>query len=121
MRTTSKLSNDPQFEARFWHVIGLYLDQPDRALGCAATSRGSAKPSSAPQPGLAAGIGHIRTKAHDYIRHGTVTLFAAFVLSRRQYLLPDCTASHHRQWLAFVSRIRPAKAAEVVVDCASGA
>ena len=29
---TFKLSRDPQFEAKFWDVIGLYLDPPDRAL-----------------------------------------------------------------------------------------
>lgn len=29
------------------------------------------------QPGLPLGIGHIRTQSHDYIRHGTVTLFTA--------------------------------------------
>lgn len=29
---TFKLSNDPQFEEKFWDVIGLYLAPPDKAL-----------------------------------------------------------------------------------------
>lgn len=29
---TFKLSNDPHFEEKFWDVIGLYLDPPDKAL-----------------------------------------------------------------------------------------
>ncbi|AZE48352.1 Transposase [Pseudomonas chlororaphis] len=29
---TFKLSNDPNFEAKFWDVIGLYLPPPDKAL-----------------------------------------------------------------------------------------
>ena len=29
---TFKLSNDPRFEEKFWDVIGLYLDPPERAL-----------------------------------------------------------------------------------------
>jgi hypothetical protein len=29
------------------------------------------------QPGLPLGVGHIRTRTHDYIRHGTLTSFAA--------------------------------------------
>ena len=29
---TFKLSNDPAFEAKFWELIGLYLDPPDKAL-----------------------------------------------------------------------------------------
>ena len=31
---TFKLSNDKNFEKKFWDVIGLYLNPPDRALGC---------------------------------------------------------------------------------------
>jgi transcriptional regulator with XRE-family HTH domain len=30
---TFKLSNDPHFEKKFWDVIGLYLEPPDRAPG----------------------------------------------------------------------------------------
>ena len=29
---TFKLSNDPNFEEKFWDVIGLYLDPPEKAL-----------------------------------------------------------------------------------------
>jgi hypothetical protein len=29
---TFKISNDPNFEEKFWDVIGLYLDPPERAL-----------------------------------------------------------------------------------------
>jgi hypothetical protein len=29
---TFKLSNDPKFEEKFWDVIGLYLDPPEKAL-----------------------------------------------------------------------------------------
>jgi transposase len=29
---TFKLSNDPHIEEKFWDVIGLYLDPPDKAL-----------------------------------------------------------------------------------------
>jgi hypothetical protein len=29
---TFEISNDPNFEERFWDVIGLYLDPPERAM-----------------------------------------------------------------------------------------
>jgi hypothetical protein len=29
------------------------------------------------QPGLPPGVGHVKTRTHDYIRYGTLTLFAA--------------------------------------------
>ena len=28
---TFKISNDPNFEEKFWDVIGLYLDPPEKA------------------------------------------------------------------------------------------
>ena len=32
LRRTFKLSNDKRFEEKFWDVIGLYLNPPDKAL-----------------------------------------------------------------------------------------
>lgn len=34
-----KLSNDPQLEAKVRHVVGLYLNPPDRALVTFSTAR----------------------------------------------------------------------------------
>ena len=44
---TFKLSNDPRFEEKFWDVIGLYLNPPDRRWCCAVMRKASAKPSNA--------------------------------------------------------------------------
>src|SRR5205807_2984464 len=81
---TFKLSNDKQFEEKFWDVIGLYLDPPEKALvlccdeksQCQALER---RQTSLPPAfaGAGWGISHIRTKTHDYVRHGTRTQFAA--------------------------------------------
>jgi len=40
---TFKLSNDKQFENKFWDVIGLYLNPPDRALSCVVMRKASAR------------------------------------------------------------------------------
>lgn len=71
---TFKLSNDPNFEDKFWDVIGLYLNKA-LVLCCDEISQVQALERT--QPGLPLGIGHIRTQSHDYVRHGTVTLFTA--------------------------------------------
>lgn len=47
---TLKLSNDKQFEAKYWDVIGLYLNPPDRALGKPRVRKSS--PKSAGPGGL---------------------------------------------------------------------
>ena len=74
---TFKLSNDPQFEHKFWDVIGLYLAPPDKALVLCCDEKSQVQALERTQPGLPLGIGDIQTKSHDYTRHGTVMLFAA--------------------------------------------
>ena len=77
---TFKLSNDPQFEAKFWDVIGLYLNPPDRALVLCCDEKSQCQALERTQPGLPLGVGHIKTRTHDYIRHGTTCLYAALRL-----------------------------------------
>lgn len=74
---TFKISQDPQFERKFWDVIGLYLNPPDKALVLCCDEKSQCQALERTQPGLPLGIGHIRTRTHDYKRHGTITLFAA--------------------------------------------
>ena len=74
---TFKLSNDPQFETKFWDIVGLYLDPPTRALVFCCDEKSQCQALERTQPGLPLGQGHIATRTHDYYRHGTVTLFAA--------------------------------------------
>src|SRR6202040_3674600 len=72
---TFKLSNDKRFEEKFWDVIGLDLNPPDKALVLCCDEKSQCQALERTQPGLPLGIGHIRTKTHDYVRHGTLTLF----------------------------------------------
>lgn len=105
LRRTFKISNDPEFEKKFWDVIGLYLNPPDRALVLCCDEKSQCQVLERTQPGLPLGIGHIRTQTHDYKRHGTITLFAALnyldgkILSRTE---PNHT---HVQWLRFLQQI----------------
>src|SRR6202158_6024035 len=74
---TFKLSNDKRFEEKFWDVIGLYLNPPQKALVLCCDEKSQCQALERSQPGLPLGVGHIRTRTHDYVRHGTTTLFAA--------------------------------------------
>jgi len=102
---TFKLSHDTHFEEKFWDVIGLYLNPPNKALVLCCDEKSQCQALERTQPGLPLGVGHIRTKTHDYIRHGTITLFAA--LSYLDGKIIRCTAKRHthRQWLDFLKRI----------------
>ena len=77
---TFKVSKDKRFEEKFWDVIGLYLDPPEKALVLCCDEKCQCQALERSQPGLPLGVGELRTKTHDYKRHGTITLFAASYL-----------------------------------------
>ena len=72
-----KLSNDPEFEKKFWDVIGLYLDPPAKALVLCCDEKSQCQALERTQLGLPLAPKRPRTMTHDYTRHGTITLFAA--------------------------------------------
>lgn len=105
LRRTFKLSNDKRFEEKFWDVIGLYLDPPDKALVLCCDEKSQCQALERTQPGLPLGIGHIRTKTHDYVRHGTVTLFAALNYLEGKLIARLAPRHRHQEWLAFLKTI----------------
>jgi transposase len=102
---TFKLSKDKHFEAKFWDVIGLYLNPPDKALVLCCDEKSQCQALERTQPGLPLGIGHIRTRTHDYIRHGTITLFAALSYLDGKILSRLAPRHTHREWLAFLKQL----------------
>jgi transposase len=120
---TFKLSNDKRFEEKFWDVIGLYLDPPDKALVlcCDEKSQCQSLPLARTgalertQPGLPLGIGHIRTKTHDYVRHGTLTLFAALNYLEGKLISRLAVRHRHQEWLAFLRVIDQQTPADLAI------
>ena len=102
---TFKLSRDPQFEPKFWDVIGLYLNPPDRALVLCCDEKSQCQALERTQPGLPLGTGHIRTRTHDYYRHGTVTLFAALNYLDGKILSRVEKQHTHVEWLRFLKQL----------------
>jgi len=105
LKRTFKLSRDKDFERKFWDVIGLYLNPPDKALVLCCDEKSQCQALERTQPALPLGIGHIKTATHDYVRHGTITLFAA--LNYLDGKILRCTAPRHthREWLAFLKQV----------------
>ena len=102
---TFKLSNDKQFETKFWDVIGLYLDPPDRALVLCCDEKSQCQALERTQPGLPLKGGHPCTRTHDYKRHGTVTLFAALSYLDGKVFSATAAKHTHRQWLTFLKQL----------------
>jgi len=102
---TFKVSNDKHFEEKFWDVIGLYLDPPERALVLCCDEKSQCQALERTQPGLPLGVGEIRTKTHDYKRHGTITLFAALNYLDGKLISRTEEKHTHVEWLRFLKQI----------------
>ena len=112
---TFKLSHDPHFETKFWDVIGLYLNPPQKALVLCCDEKSQCQALERTQPGLPLGLGHLKTRTHDYVRHGTVTLFAALSYLDGKILSHTAARHTHREWLAFLKTLDAQTPAELAL------
>lgn len=77
-RTESfKLSTDPLFVEKVRDVVGLYLDPPERAVVLCVDEKSQIQALNRFQPILPMLLGTPERRSHDYVRHGTTSLFAA--------------------------------------------
>ena len=73
-----KLSNDPLFVEKVHDVVGLYLNPPEAALVLCVDEKSQVQALSRSQPAFPMMPGMPEKRTHDYVRHGTTSLFAAF-------------------------------------------
>lgn len=74
---TFKLSKDPLFIEKVRDIVGLYLNPPDRAAVLCVDEKSQIQALDRTQPLLPMRPGQIERRTHDYVRHGTTSLFAA--------------------------------------------
>ena len=73
-----KLSNDPMFIDKLYDVVGLYLNPPEAAVVLCVDEKSQVQALARSQPAFPMMPGMPERRTHDYVRHGTTTLFAAF-------------------------------------------
>ncbi len=73
-----KLSTDPLFIDKVYDVVGLYLNPPEAAVVLSVDEKSQVQALQRSQPALPMMPGMPERRTHDYVRHGTTTLFAAF-------------------------------------------
>ena len=73
-----KLSNDPLFIDKLYDVVGLYLNPPEAAVVLCVDEKSQVQALQRSQPAFPMMPGMPERRTHDYVRHGTTTLFAAF-------------------------------------------
>ena len=72
-----KLSTDPQFVEKVYDVVGLYLNPPESAVVLSVDEKSQVQALARSQPAFPMMPGMPEKRTHDYVRHGTTTLFAA--------------------------------------------
>jgi len=107
---TFKLSKDPLFVDRVRDVVGLYMNPPDRALVLCVDEKSQIQALNRTQPLLPIRPGQIERRTHDYVRHGTTSLFAALDVKTGK-VIGQCHRRHRsvefRKFLMTIDREVP--------------
>jgi len=100
-----KISNDPRFEEKVRDVVGLYLNPPERALVLCVDEKSQIQALDRTAPILPLRPGLPERQTHDYKRHGTTTLFAAFNILNGK-VIGSCLPRHRgREFVKFLNQV----------------
>lgn len=102
---TFKLSKDPLFIEKVRDIVGLYLDPPDRALVLCVDEKAQIQALNRTQPLLPIRPGQPERRTHDYVRHGTTSLFAAFDVATGRVIGQFHRRHRSAEFLKFLDRI----------------
>ena len=102
-----KLSTDPFFVEKVRDIVGLYLNPPERtrAIVLCVDEKSQVQALERTQPLLPLRPGQAERKTHDYVRHGTTSLFAALDVASGK-VIGQCHRRHrHQEFLRFLNVI----------------
>src|SRR5258708_7632141 len=107
-----KLSNDPKLDEKVRDIVGLYLNPPDRALVLCVDEKSQIQALDRTAPMLPLRPGLPERQTHDYKRHGTTPLFAAFNILNGK-VIGSCLPRHRaKEFIKFLNQLEK----EVPVD-----
>ena len=110
---TFKISNDPHFADKVVDVVGLYLNPPDNALVLSVDEKTQIQALDRTQPMLPLRPGQIERRTHDYKRHGTASLYAAFDILTGKVIGRITQRHRAKEFLAFLQQIDRGTPAEL--------
>jgi transposase len=113
-------SNDPEFAARAADVVGLYMAPPKNAIVLCVDEKPSIQALERAQGYLKLPNGRALTgHSHDYKRHGTSTLFAAFDVATGKVRAAHKKRRRRKEFLDFMDEVvaaYPKRRLEVILD-----
>src|SRR5438445_3874855 len=110
---TFKLSKDPLFVEKVRDIVGLYLNPPEKAVVLCVDEKSQIQALDRTAPLLPMRPGQAERRTHDYVRHGTTSLFAALDVATGR-VIGECHRRHRsREFLRFLETIDHAVPAEL--------
>jgi transposase len=102
---TWKLSTDPAFIAKVRDVVGLYMNPPEHALVLAVDEKSQIQALDRTAPCLPVLPTTPARMTHDYVRHGTTSLFAAYDVGSGSAIAQSYRRHRHQEFLRFLKVI----------------
>ena len=103
-----KLSTDPAFVEKLHDVVGLYVDPPAHAVVLSVDEKSQIQALERTQAALPIRRGRPVTTTHDYVRHGTTTLFAALNVLDGTVIGRNMQRHRHQEFIRFLNEVEKA-------------
>lgn len=110
---TFKLSSDPLFIDKTRDIVGLYLDPPIKAMVLCVDEKSQIQALDRTQPVLPLAPGIPERRTHDYMRHGTTTLFAALDIATGKVIGRLHRRHRSQEFLKFLQAIEESVPADL--------
>jgi len=108
-----KLSSDPLFVEKVRDIVGLYLDPPLKAMVLCVDEKSQIQALDRTQPILPLAPGIPERRTHDYMRHGTTTLFAALDIATGEVIGQTHRRHRSTEFLQFLRAIEASVPSEL--------
>jgi transposase len=115
-----KISNDPLFIEKVRDIVGLYLNPPDHAVVFSFDEKPQIQALERAQPVLPMDFGQPERQTHNYLRHGTLDLFAALDVASGKVIAQTKKKHRVEDFVAFLrvldTEVEPDLDVHVILD-----
>lgn len=117
---TFKISPDPQLVEKVRDIVGLYMNPPTNAVVFAVDEKSQIQALERAQPILPMDLGQPERQTHNYVRNGTLDLFAALNVATGE-VIARCKPQHRsKDFVAFMrdldEHVEPELEIHIVLD-----
>jgi len=115
-----KISDDPLFIEKLRDIVGLYMNPPARAVVFSFDEKPQIQALERAQPILPMDLGMPERQTHNYIRHGTLDLFAALNVATGEVIARTKAKHSSSDFIAFLREldrnVKPELEVHVILD-----